>query len=90
MAVEFTAQEISALQKDPDALRALAQWHSVQETLATAIDDTGEVVKYHGERHEELQAAAHQMEVDVRGGLHKRGVVVTTQLVRDIAEREGI
>lgn len=37
MAIEFTRQEIAELQKHPDALRLLAEWHDFNQAHAESV-----------------------------------------------------
>ncbi len=63
MAIKFKDSEIRALQKHPSALRALADWHSAEETKADAIGHPFEdCVKFHKARYIELRAAAQKIE----------------------------
>lgn len=39
MSIKFTESEVKALEKSPEALRILADWHSVQETMADAMGE---------------------------------------------------
>lgn len=57
--IEFTENEIKAMQSLPDALEVLADHHSVQETMADAIGEPfDECVKHHKRRRIELRTEA--------------------------------
>ncbi len=63
MEVKFTAREIKALEGHPDALRALADWHSVRATEADSIGpEFSGSVTYHEDRRNELRIEASQIE----------------------------
>ena len=63
MAIKFTEGEIKALEKHPDALRALADWHSVRETEADSIGpEFSDCVEHHSKRCDELRAEAARIE----------------------------
>lgn len=59
MAIKFTDSEIKALEGHPDALRALADWHSVKETEADSIGpELSDCVEHHAKRYNELRTEA--------------------------------
>ena len=60
----FTESEVAAMQKWPEALRALADWHDYQETMADAMDSEvfAPQIKHHSERRKELRAEADRIE----------------------------
>lgn len=62
--VTFTQNEIAEMQKDPEAIRALANYHSAQETMADAIGDYTQCVKFHKSRRIELNAEADKIEAE--------------------------
>ena len=65
MAMKFTESEIKALEGHPDALRALADWHSVKETEADSIGpELADCVSHHEKRRIELCAEATRIEAD--------------------------
>ncbi len=65
MAIKFTESEIKALESHPDALRVLADWHSVKETEADSIGpEFAECVNHHEARREELRSEAARIEAD--------------------------
>ncbi len=66
MTIKFTEGEIKALEGHPDALRALADWHSVKETEADAIGgpEMADCVSHHAARYDELRAEATKIEAD--------------------------
>ena len=65
MAIKFTESEIKALEGHPDALRALADWHSVRETEADSIGpEFSDCVAHHEARRNELQNEAARIEAD--------------------------
>lgn len=65
MSIKFTENEIKALERNPDALRALADWHSAKETEAAAIGpEFDESCKHHRARYTELRAEAEQIEAE--------------------------
>lgn len=57
MAIRFTQREIHVLEKEPDALRVLAEWHACQSVMA---EPTGyaEAVTNHDARHDDLEKHA--------------------------------
>lgn len=66
MTIKFTDGEIKALENHPDALRVLADWHSVKETEADAIGgpEMADCVSHHSDRRDELRAEADKIEAD--------------------------
>lgn len=60
----FSVQEIAAMEKDPEVLRQLADWHETQLTMADAMGDFPESVAFHSKRKEELLAKASAIEAD--------------------------
>jgi hypothetical protein len=60
----FTPLEIEEMQKDPYALRALANYHSIQETEADAIGDFKQCVEFHKNRRIALDAEADEIEAE--------------------------
>lgn len=61
--ITFTASEIAALQKDPDALRSLAAYHELRATEADSIGpEFFGCVEHHEARSNELLAAADRIE----------------------------
>lgn len=57
MGIQFTQREIHALEKEPDALRVLAEWHACQSVMAEPMGYT-EAVAHHDARHDELEKHA--------------------------------
>ncbi len=65
MTIKFTEGEIKALEGHPEALRALADWHSVKETEADAIGpEFADSVAHHAARYDELRKEADRIEAD--------------------------
>lgn len=64
MAIKFTDNEIKALEGHPDALRALADWHSCRETEAASIGGFEDCESHHDSRKKELRAEADRIEAE--------------------------
>ena len=65
MTIRFTEGEIKALEGHPDALRALADWHSVKETEASSIGpEFDKCCEHHSARYAELRAEADRIEAN--------------------------
>jgi hypothetical protein len=62
--ITFTQNELDDMPKNPDVLRALANYHSINETEADAIGDFKECVKFHEARRIELNAEADRIEAE--------------------------
>lgn len=62
--IQLTQHEINAAQNNPDVLRALANYHEIQLTMADAIGDYKECVSFHEKRKAELLAAADRIELE--------------------------
>ncbi len=64
--VELTAQEIKECARNPDVLRALANYHSVRETEAASIDpeEFELAINNHRHRYTELRQIADNIESD--------------------------
>jgi hypothetical protein len=61
----LTSRELEKLQILPDALRALADWHDLQATLADGMDMPGCVV-LHDERKAKIRAEADRIEREMQ------------------------
>ena len=62
--IAFTKNELEDMAVNPEVLRALANYHSAQETMADATGDFPDCVKYHMERREELREEADRIEAE--------------------------
>lgn len=63
--ITFKDHEIKAMQKHPDILRILADWHSLQETMADAIGPEFEgCCTYHSNRYKELREEARRLDIE--------------------------
>ena len=56
MGIIFTETEIKQLQKNPEALDALINEHDCWATMADAVGDYEQCVKFHDERAKEIKA----------------------------------
>jgi len=62
--ITFTKNELENMAKNPDVLRAVANYHSRSETEADAIGDFPECVRFHENRRIELNAGADRIEAE--------------------------
>jgi len=61
--MEFTENEIKAMQERPEILRELAEYHEVQATMTDGIDFT-ECIPFHESRRDMLRKEADRIEAE--------------------------
>lgn len=66
-ATKFTPGELAALETCPEALRALANWHELQATMAGAIDPDifDDAIRRHDATKDTLRAEATRIEAEL-------------------------